>query len=362
MKNCIILEPKPKNSTFTSKIMSKHIFGNFVALAFVLLLCGQIFAQEQTVKPKKINFDYSKNPDTKPIKQSRNANENPQIQENLQAESVVENTETSENTIAKKTLEIAKKSSTKNLPPTEIYKVGIGDILFVSLQNAPSKDSTYFTVLNDGTIDYPLVGKLVSVAGLTTDEIEEILREKITLYENPQISVRVRDYASHPIKVLGLVEKAGEKFLQREAIPLFVIKAEAIVQPKATQVVIRRADSTIDTLSLIDPKTDETLILPGDIIEFSIGSNKSTAQQSQFYFIGGEIFSAGQKDFHQGLTLSQAILAAGGLRKTSIKQIIVRRKNAEGLLTSTAYNLKEIKDGKIPDPILEAGDTIEVGN
>jgi len=56
MKNCFILEPKPKNLTFTSKIMSKHIFGNFVALTFVLLLCGQVFAQEQTVKPKKIKF------------------------------------------------------------------------------------------------------------------------------------------------------------------------------------------------------------------------------------------------------------------------------------------------------------------
>lgn len=362
MKNCFILEPNPKNLTFTSKIMSKHIFGNFVALAFVLLLCGQTFAQEQTVKPKKINFGYSKNPDTKPKKQTSDIIANSQTQENSQAEITSENTKPEENTIAKKTLEIAKKSSIKNLPPTEIYKVGTGDILFVSLQNAPAKDSTYFTVLNDGTIDYPLVGKLVSVAGLTTDEIEELLREKITLYENPQVSVRVRDYASHSIKVLGLVENAGEKFLQREAIPLFVIKAEAIVQPKATQVVIRRADSTTETLSLTEEKTDETLIFSGDIVEFSIDNNKSNAQQPQFYFIGGEIFSAGQKDFHHGLTLSQAILAAGGLRKTSIKQIIVRRKNAAGLLTSTAYNLKEIKDGKIPDPLLAAGDTIEVGN
>lgn len=362
MKNCIILESNPKNLNFTGKIMSKQIFGNFVALAFVLLLCGQIFAQEQTVKPKKINFGYSKNPDTKPKKQTSNNNGNTQTQENSLPEIISENTRPEENTIAKKTSEIAKKSAIKNLLPTEIYKVGVGDILFVSLQNAPARDSTYFTVLNDGTIDYPLVGKLVSVVGLTTDEIEELLREKITLYENPQISVRVRDYASHPIKVLGLVEKAGEKFLQREAIPLFVIKAEAIVQAKATQVVIRRADSTTESFSLLDPKTDEILVLSGDIVEFSADNNKSNAQQPKFYFIGGEIFSAGQKDFHPGLTLSQAILAAGGLRKPNIKQIIVRRKNTEGLLTSTAYNLKEIKDGKIPDPLLEAGDTIEVGN
>lgn len=325
--------------------MSRKIFGNFIALALILLLGAQAFSQEQTEKPKQINFGYSKNPETKPKK----------------AETTV-NPSAEEKTIAKKTLEIAKKSTLKNLPPTEIYKLGVGDILFISLQNAPAKDSTYFTVLNDGTIDYPLAGELVPVAGLTTDEVEDLLGEKITLYKNPQVSVRVRDYASHPITVLGLVEKPGEKFLQREAIPLFVVKAEAIAQPKADRVIIRRADSTTQTLDLKDSKTDETLIFTGDFVEFSINESKTDAGQSRFYFIGGGVVSGGQKDFHPGLTLSQAILAAGGLRKSGIKQIVVRRKNAEGLLTSTTYNLKEIKDGKIPDPVLQVGDTIEVGN
>ena len=362
MKNCIILEPNPKKLNLTRKNMSKIFFTCFVALVFVSLSGGRVFAQEQPAKQKKINFGYSKNPDTKPKKQPVETSGNSQTQENSQAEIISENSKAEENTIAKKTLEIAKRASNKNLPPTEIYKVGVGDVLFISLQNAPAKDSTYFTVLNDGTIDYPLAGKLISVAGLTTDEIEELLREQITLYENPQISVRVRDYASHSITVLGLVEKAGEKFLQREAIPLFVIKAEAVVQPKAAQIVIRRTDSSTETLDLSNPKTDETLLFPGDIVEFSVDNDKSNGGQAQFYFVGGDIISAGQKDFHQGLTLTQAILAAGGLRKAGIKQIVIRRKNAEGLLKSAQYNLKDIKDGKIPDPLIEAGDTIEVGN
>lgn len=334
-------------------MMFRYFVGSFVFL-IILLGSGKTFAQEQPAKPKKINFGYSRNPETKPVKQTEKA-----VNNQINAENA---SEQMGNTIAKKTLEIAKKSSSKNLPPTEIYKIGVGDILFVSLQNAPARDSTYFTVLNDGTIDYPLAGELVSVSGLTTDEIEDLLREKITLYENPQISVRVRDYASHRITVLGLVEKPGEKFLQREAIPLFVIKAEAIVQPNADQVTIRRADSTTHTLSLKDSKTDETLIMAGDIVEFSVDENKMNSNQNQFYFIGGAIFNSGQKDFHQGLTLSQAVLAAGGLRKSNVRQVVIRRKNAEGLLISTTYNLKEIKDGKNPDPLIEAGDTIEIGN
>lgn len=341
--------------------MRRHIFSGFVAFAFILFVCGQISAQEQTEKPKKINFGFSKNPETKPAK-DQNQTGKSKIDEIQQASPIPENNAAQTTTIAKKTLEIAKKAANKNLPATELYKVGIGDILFISLQNAPAKDSTYFTVLNDGNIDYPLANQLISVAGLTTDEIEDLLREKITLYDNPQVSVKIREYASHSITVLGLVDKAGAKYLQREAIPLFVIKAEAIVQPKANQVVIRRANSTTEILNLNDPKTDESLVYPGDIIEFSAEAIDSSASESRFYYIGGEIFSGGQKDFHQGLTLSQAIIAAGGLKKASVKQIIVRRKNSEGLLVSTTYNLKDIKDGKIIDPVLKAGDTIEVGN
>ena len=357
MKNYSILKSNLDNLAIINKIMSNKILYNFVIFSFVLTLCGQSFAQEQQpVTTKKINFGYSKNPDTKPKKQKAGSDTGAVSENNIQ------DTDRREETAAKKTLEVVKKSNANSLPPTEIYRIGVGDILFISLQNAPAKESTYFTVLNDGNIDYPLAGALVPAAGLTTDDIEELLRDKIELYENPQVSVRVRDYSSHRISVLGLVEKAGEKFIQREAVPLFVIKAEAIVKSDAEQVIIRRADLNPLIYSLNDQKTDEILIYANDIVEFTIDKEKKSADQPQFYFVGGAVVSGGQKDFHRGLTLSQAVMAAGGLRKPNIKQVVVRRKNAEGLLVPTTYNLKDIKDGKIPDPQLEAGDTVEVGD
>ncbi len=114
--------------------------------------------------------------------------------------------------------------------------------MIISLQNAPGNATNYFTVLSDGTIDYPLAGEMVSVQGLTTEEIEDLLEEKIKLYENPQVVVKVREFASHTFTVLGLVEKAGEKFLQREAMPLYVVRAEAVTQPQATVAVIKRTN------------------------------------------------------------------------------------------------------------------------
>jgi protein involved in polysaccharide export with SLBB domain len=264
--------------------------------------------------------------------------------------------------VAKKTLDIAKRSSSNlTASPTEIYKVGAGDVLDIRLINSPAKDSTLFTVLESGAIDYPLAGEeALQVAGLTPEEIENLLKEKVKLYENPSISVTVRDYSSHTISVFGLVEKPGTKALRREAIPLYVILAEAIPQQSANKVtILRSVDKQTITVNLED---NETLIYPNDIVRVASGGGKNSYGQTQFYYIGGEIASGGQKDFTDGLTLTQAILACGGLKKSSARKVIIRRQDGQGKLVPAEFDLKFIKEGKIADPILKAGDTIEIGN
>lgn len=353
--------------TFPVKITSLFFVA---ALAFA----GDARAQNERPAGNK-NFGYSQNPKTKSktaeaekTKKAEIAATDEAIKAIDAADSNAEAT-TADNrdfpsrSVANKTLEVVKRANTLAVSPTEIYKIGVGDVLFISLQNAAAKDSTYFTVLNDGTIDYPLAGEMVAVSGLTAEEIEDLLKNKIRLYENPQVSVKVREHASHSITVLGLVEKPGEKFLPREAVPLFMIRAEAIVQPRASFALIKRADSETERIDLRDSKSDEVLIFPGDIIEFK-ASETATAEGSsgQFYFIGGNVVSAGQKNFHSGLTLTQAILASGGLKKSTVKKAVIRRKNQEGLLSPLEFDLNSIKAGRQPDPILHAGDTIEIVN
>jgi len=387
----------------------------FGILIGILVMSVQTFAQEkpETEEIKKVNFGYSKNPpsrvqkgqkpkktetskeDKKTEKESTKVAKNSTDKkdeevtsdesiknpsdsevaknvdgievvdpENVDPEQINPDENSSENTtIAKKTREIAKKASREGLPATEIYEVGINDVLFISLQDNGSGASRYYTVLNDGTIDYPLAGELVSVIGLTTDEIEEVLREKVELYENPEITVKVREHASHKIMVLGQVEKSGEKYLRREAMPLYVIRAEAIVKPTATQVILKRGGAETETYDLNDSKTGEILIRSGDIIEFLQSTRaKNAAAVNGYYYVGQLVRQFGRRDFYEGLTLTQAILESGGLRNSKINKVTIRRKNEEGLLESKTFKLKEIKEGKIPDPVLQAGDTIESAN
>ncbi len=338
-----------------------------VVLSLNTNMAAQTEAQTEQIAPRKVNFGYSQNPKTKQ-KKDNSANkefaaiESEKAEKQIEVENQsVETPEFESRSLASKTLQIAKRANDAAISPTEIYKIGVKDVLFISLQNAPARASTYFTVLDDGTIDYALAGEMTSVAGLTTDEVENLLKEKIKLYENPQISVKVREHASHSVWVLGMVEKAGEKYLQREAMPLYIIKAEAVIQPKANLAVIKRVNSESENIDLTDSKADDVLIFPGDVVEFKTNEyTENDPNVPQFYYIGGNVMSAGQKEFHRGLTLTQAILASGGLKKTGINKVVIRRKNQNGLLSPLEFNLSFIKDGKQPDPILRAGDTIEV--
>ncbi len=271
----------------------------------------------------------------------------------------VESPDANRLSIAQATFKVAKAAEARSALPTEIYKVGIGDVLFVGLRNSP-QGSGYFTVRPDGSIDYPLAGENVKVADHTVETIEEILSSSIKLFQDPQVEVKVRQYASHKIVVAGLVENGGEKYIQREAMPLFAIRAEAVVSPKATKVAIRRRDAQrAEVFDLNDPKAESVLIFPGDTVEFTGNTTSLSANGS--YFISGEIASGGQKDLIAGLTLYQAVIVAGGT-KGDPKKAIIRRKSEDGLFKVQEHNLRSIKAGKSMDPMVMAGDVIEIRN
>ncbi|HEY0385335.1 MAG TPA: tetratricopeptide repeat protein [Pyrinomonadaceae bacterium] len=247
-------------------------------------------------------------------------------------------------------------AASSELPLTSVYRVGVGDVLDIRLLNSLSGRSTLFTVLSGGAVEYPLVGGSFQVAGLTTDEIAARLTAELKRrgISETQLAVGVRDYTSHAVIVSGLVNYPGTKILRREAVPLYVIVAEAQPRPDASRAVIMRASESIPVNDLSDPAALNVLVRPGDVITLN-------PRQLQYYFIGGRINSPGQKPFQPGLTLIQAILAAGGLSRSQ-ETVEISREEPDGRLTTTKYVLKEIKSGKIPDPHLQPGDRIQVGH
>ena len=259
----------------------------------------------------------------------------------------------------KKPLSGTSTNSTKSVvgggAPTVIYHVGVGDVLDIRLTNLPTRESTLYTVLKSGFLEYPLLTEPLPVAGMTTDAIANLLSNQIKVIKTVRVSVSVRDYASHVVVITGLVDSPGRKTMRREAMPLFAVLSEALPRPEANLATIIR-DGKSQTLSFRDEPAMATLVLAGDVIRISGGINAAT----RFVYVGGDVASRGEKEFRDGMTLTQAVLSAGGAVQSRQTRVRVARRDPNGFLRSNEYNLQLIEAGKSQDPLLEAGDRIEV--
>lgn len=237
-------------------------------------------------------------------------------------------------------------------PASSIYRIGIGDVVSVNLKNS-AQGSGYYTVREDGVIDYPLAGPVVQIANRTTDEVAAMLRSSIRLFANPQVEVKVHYYLSRSFTVEGLANNPGEKVLRREAMPVFAIRAESEVSREANKVRITRVKSdAFEEYALSDAATDNVLIMAGDKIEF-IEDRK--AEIAQYTILGVK------KTLVAGTKLSQALAEAVGA-KAEPKYAVIRRTNDKDVTTISEYEIQTVRKGKGIDPVLSPRDVIEIKN
>ena len=125
-----------------------------------------------------------------------------------------------------------------------------------------------YLVSNDGTIDFPVLGTL-HVSGLTKDEAENLIREKLGHYlkETPIVTVRMTNYK---ISVLGEVSNPGMFTINNEKVNIFEALALA-------------GDLTIwgmrDNVKLIREDAD------GKRNIISLNLNKSDILTSPYYYL-----------------------------------------------------------------------------
>ncbi len=238
---------------------------------------------------------------------------------------------------------------------TKIYRVGPGDVLDVRLTDDGPAKSTLLTVSAAGFLEHAELSAPIRSAGLTVEEIaariEADLKQRSAM--NPRVSVAVEEYISHTILVSGLVKDPGTKSLKREGIPLYVVVADAQPLPEAGRVSVQRNASNKNfMIDLSETSALNMVIRPGDVVTL-------LEREVQFFYLTGMVKSPGEKIFRRGLTLTQAIIAGGGLSKDG-KKAELARDNGKGFLMVKRYKLKEIESGKVPDPPIQTGDRITI--
>jgi polysaccharide export outer membrane protein len=250
-------------------------------------------------------------------------------------------------------------------PATGEYGVGPGDVLEVNVIGNDDL-SRIPTVQTNGAITYPLLGE-VQVAGLTVAEIRRKLTnllEKDYLVK-PQVEVKVREFNSQYVSVVGEVNSPGRKPLRgRTRLIDALLESGGFKASASAEVMITRTEGefeggrktiTVRISSQATLQDQINLELPlrnGDII---------TALPKSYVTVDGEVNRPGRYAIEADLTVTGAISLAGGLTRFGSGSVKLRRTEPEsGKVSILDVDLKDVRNGKKPDVPLLPNDVVSV--
>ena len=250
-------------------------------------------------------------------------------------------------------------------PATGEYGVGPGDVLEVNVIGNDDL-SRIPTVQTNGAITYPLLGE-VQVAGLTVAEIRRKLTnllEKDYLVK-PQVEVKVREFNSQYVSVVGEVNSPGRKPLRGKTRLIdALLESGGFKASASAEVMITRTEGefeggrktiTVRISSQATLQDQINLELPlrnGDII---------TALPKSYVTVDGEVNRPGRYAIEADLTVTGAISLAGGLTRFGSGSVKLRRTEPEsGKVSILDVDLKDVRNGKKPDVPLLPNDVVSV--
>jgi len=254
----------------------------------------------------------------------------------------------------------AKPEAVSSAAPARELMIGAGDLLEVSLYGMPDF-KTDVRVSSGGEISLPMLGT-VSVRGLSVEQgatlIERNLSEK-GIFNDPHITVFVKEYATQGISVLGEVQKPGIYPLLGERNLYDAISSAGGTTPKAGRFVMvtRRNDPQhplqVPLLSGADSMKNNVTVEPGDTIVVS---------KAGVVYVVGDVHQPGGFVMENGndITVLKAIaLAQGTNPNAKLDGARVIRKTAEGP-QDVPLSLKKIMAAQAPDIQLQADDVVFV--
>jgi polysaccharide biosynthesis/export protein VpsN len=131
-----------------------------------------------------------------------------------------------------------------NLPaPYDSTALGVGDVFELRIVGE-DKVPVQFKIASDGTVMLPLV-KRVKVAGVEPQRVEDIVVQKLQddgLLTDPVVTVKVLEYNSKRVEIIGEVQKSGSFPLEPKMSLMRLIAQAGGFNPMArrTKVSIRR--------------------------------------------------------------------------------------------------------------------------
>jgi polysaccharide export outer membrane protein len=153
-------------------------------------------------------------------------------------------------------------------------RIGVDDVFDVKVYSEPELTGSY-RVAGDGTIDYPLTGRL-SVLGLRSGEVQQLLVTKLKagFLKNPQVTVTVKERNSQKIAVFGQVAKPGQVgYVPNMTIVDAIASAGGFtgIAAKNSVNLRREVSGKIEThiypvADIAEGRSQNVMVLPGDVL------------------------------------------------------------------------------------------------
>lgn len=218
------------------------------------------------------------------------------------------------------------------------YVIGPRDVLMIQVFD--TEISGKYTVEVDGTLSFPLVGR-VEAAGRTLREFEEDLKKKLAdgYYRNPQVSVVVDQYKSQQIFVIGEVRSPGPVPLTGGMTLVEAIARAGSTLPSASgEVVVVRAPQMLAAgAAPVTPGEEGAAeIFRASIRQLEAGALKENIAledgdtlylpRAETAYVFGEVRNPGAYPIQKDMTVLQALsLAGGGTEHAALNRIKIVR-------------------------------------
>jgi polysaccharide export outer membrane protein len=249
----------------------------------------------------------------------------------------------------------------RGVAQTESLLIGPGDLIYVEVFDTPEM-TQQVRVTDAGTVRLQLIGEL-KVAGETVVGAAKMIEKALIMgkvMRQPQVAVKIQEYATQDVSVLGEVKNPGSyPITTAQSILKLIASAGGLTAIADRNITVKRPNESKRTTYYFANDAEEALrnaakVYPGDTI---------IVPKAPLVYIMGDVARPGGYSVTTNdsrLTVLQAIAMAGSVNKTSVSsrvRLIRRTKQGQEELP---IQLAAIQEGRKPDVALEPDDVIYV--
>ena len=255
----------------------------------------------------------------------------------------------------------------------EDYKIGSGDVLVVSVPDAPEFGGK-FRVTDTGVIEIPGAAGQIRAEGQSPTELAHAIREALIgakQLRDPRVSVFVDEFHGRTVTVLGAVTKPSVYPIEKRTNVLEALSLAGGTLPSSgnTVTIVRgqaSAEATSTTVGSVQILQMSDLLSGKDVAglaEVRNGDVISVSAAELIYVVGAVTKPGGYRmaDPSSGVSVVQAVALAEGLKSVASHHgLIVRQSTSDKARIEIPVDIGQMIAGKTTDMLLAPNDILYV--